>query len=248
MPGLMVFERGGGTYMYSPLHIMWLASAAALCLWSALMARRHGRAACRAVGMTLMCAESARVLALYIGGKLSAAYLPLHLCSIAAYACMYHAARGGETIGELIYSSFAPGALSALLFPDWLGYPPTSILFLSSFGIHMLICAYCCAMLASGAHRPSARRLPRCLAVLLVYAAAVLCFDRAFGMNYLFLMAAPAGSPLEWLGEFFPWHAMAYIPLVAVVWCALYLPPVLVRMATDGCLAPRHMNDILSLR
>ena len=69
MPGLMVFERGGGTYMYSPLHIMWLASAAALCLWSALMARRHGRAACRAVGMTLLCAESARVLALYIGGR-----------------------------------------------------------------------------------------------------------------------------------------------------------------------------------
>ena len=88
MPGLMVFERGGGTYMYSPLHIMWLASAAALCLWSALMARRHGRAACRAVGMTLLCAESARVLALYIGGRLSAAYLSLHLGSIAVFACM----------------------------------------------------------------------------------------------------------------------------------------------------------------
>ena len=78
MPGLMVFERGGGTYMYSPLHIMWLASAAALCLWSALMARRHGRAACRAVGMTLLCAESARVLALYIGGKLDCG-LRLHV-------------------------------------------------------------------------------------------------------------------------------------------------------------------------
>jgi uncharacterized membrane protein YwaF len=230
MNAFFSFERAGGVSMYSQTHLLWLASAAAFALWCALCARRKPEL-CRALGLVLLCAELTRVCVIYCCGQLDHGFLPLHLCGVAVYACALHAARGGELLGELIYSSFAPGALAALLFPDWLAYPPTSFLFLSSFGIHMLICGYACAMLASGAHTPDARRLPRCFAVLLIYAFAVWCIDRLLRVNYLFLLHPAAGSPLEWFEEVLPWYALGYLPMVAIVWVALYAPLYLRRIS-----------------
>ena len=226
MGSFFVFEPAGGTALFSPLHGVWLAGCLVLCLWTGRMAAR-GRCAGRAVAFELLLCEGTRVLVLFCWGRLDRGYLPLHLCGAAVYACILHAARGGALTGELIYSTLAPGAAVALLFPDWLDYPPGSFLFLSSFGIHMLICAYAAAVLCSGEVRPDRRRLPRCALVLGLYALAVYVLDRLLDVNYLFLIRPAEGSPLEWAARVLPWHGLLYLPGLAIVWALLYSRPML---------------------
>jgi uncharacterized membrane protein YwaF len=225
MDSFFDFRPGGGTGLFSPLHILWLMNSLLLCLWSGGMARR-GRRSDRAAALALLVCEAVRVLALFFCGVLDRGYLPLHLCSLAVYACVLHGARGGALTGELIYSTLAPGAVTALLFPDWLDHRPDSFLFLSSFGIHMLICAYAAAMLARG-FCPDRRRLKGCAGFLLLYGGLVFLADLALDTNYLFLLAPAPDSPLEWAARVLPWHGLLYLPAVAAVWGLLYAPPVL---------------------
>ena len=67
---------------------------------------------------------------------------------------------------------------------------------------------------------------PRCFALLLALAAVVYGFDRIVGANYMFLLAPAPGSPLEWFAGFLgnPGYLLGYLPMLAAVWAALYLP------------------------
>ncbi|MGI6028367.1 MAG: YwaF family protein [Candidatus Heteroscillospira sp.] len=219
---------------FSPEHIMWLTGAAGLVLWVYYMGS-IGYPARRSVGQVLLICEASRVLALFFAGELDRGFLPLHLCGAAVYACTFHSAAGGALLGELIYSTLAPGALIALLFPDWLRYSPKSFIYLSSFGIHILICAYGTALLAEG-FRPQRRRLGKCLLCLVLYAMAVAVLDKLLDVNYLFLAQPAPGSPLEWAAGFLPWHGLIYPPALAAIWMLLYNPWVLRRIGNKPLL------------
>ncbi len=240
MNSFFVFEPTGGTTLFSPLHLMWLWNTLFLCIWSGYMARR-GHCAARAAALLLLLAEFFRVLTLFICGRLDTGFLPFHLCGAAVYVCLFHEAQCGQLAGELIYSTLAPGALTALLFPDWLHYPAGSFLFLSSFGIHMLICAYSAAMLCSGLFHPSPQRLPLCSFILSLYGLAVYGMDRLLRVNYLFLLFPAADSPLEWAAAVLPWHGLLYFPALALVWGALYSHPVL-RLIQKGVPDPARLR------
>ena len=215
------FKRSGGVALFSLCHWLWLGCALGLTTWVILAARRH-EYLLRSIGLSLLIMELFRVAALYFAGMLDRGFLPLHLCGMAVYLCALHAITENEVIGELIFSTFIPGSVVALIFPDWIAYSPTSILFLTSFGIHMLLCAYGAAMLSSGSFTPNARRLPLCFALLTIYAVLVYIADRLFSVNYLFLIQPSAGSPLEWFGTILPWYALGYIPSLIVVWTIIY--------------------------
>ncbi|MGE4354041.1 MAG: YwaF family protein [Oscillospiraceae bacterium] len=221
MVELFNFSRGGGVVLFSLCHRLWLVSALGLIVWVALAARRHDYAL-RAIGLSLMIIELSRVTALYFGGMLDRGFLPLHLCGVAIYLSALHAITENEMIGELIFSTLMPGSVCALLFPDWLSYSPTSIIFLSSFGVHTLLCAYGTAMLSSGSFSPDARRLPRCFLFLIIYAVIIYFVDRLFDVNYLFLINPVKGSPLEWFGTILPWYALGYFPSLFVIWAVIY--------------------------
>jgi len=92
--------------------------------------------------------------------------------------------------------------------------------------------AYPLIMLVRREIRPSAKRLPLCLACIAAMAIPLYFLDKAVNANYFFLGYAPPGSPLApfeiILGS--PWYIAGYIPLLAVVWVALYLP-----LKISGC-------------
>lgn len=158
-------------------------------------------------------------------GEYGVGRLPLHLCTMSVYLAAYHALFGGELAGQLLYAFAMPGAVCALVFPDWCGYPAFSFLSASSFLLHILLAVYPIMLTVGGDIAPDIRRAPRLLGILLTVALPVFIFDRATGTNYMFLNRPAPASPLEWfaaLGR--PGYLIGYIPLLAIVWGIIYAP------------------------
>ena len=220
---------GAGFGLFSPGHAVWLAvcaaAGAALCAGyrradTAGRKRLRLAAACAALGIELL-----RALLLLLAGEYDIGRLPLHLCGLAVYAVFLHALRGGRTAGQFLYAFCLPGALAALLFPDWSSYPALHFMTASGFMLHTLIAAYVLMQTLGGDIVPDIRRAPACLGIMLLIALPVYAFDVLTGTNYMFLNWPSPGSPLEWfafLGR--PGYVLGYLPLIAAAWLVMYLP------------------------
>lgn len=215
--------------MFTPAHFAWLLFSALL---AALLCWAHKRSGevCRrrlrlAAAMLCVALELLRALLLILAGDYGVGRLPLHLCGMAVYICLLHALRGGELTGQFLYAFCLPGAVAALLFPDWSYYPALHFMTACGFALHALICAYVLMLVTGGELRPDIRRAPACLGLMLALAAAIYVFDRLTGTNYMFLNWPSEGSPLEWfafLGR--PGYVLGYLPMIAAAWAVMYLP------------------------
>ena len=221
---------GVGFTLFGREHLLWLLICLTLTATLCLFYRRgspRGRARFRrALGLAIFGCELARDANLVIQGVFSVYYLPLHLCGLAVFLTLWHSLRPGETLANLLYSTCMPGALFAVLFPDWTAFPAFSYHSIVGFTVHALLIAYPLSQVLGGDFCPDARRLPRCLLWLLGMALPVYLFDRAVEANYMFLLHPSDGSPLVWLASFLgtPGYLLGYIPMIALIWLALYLP------------------------
>lgn len=222
-------EEGAGFGLFSPWHFLWLllcASASALlCLLYRRGDGRRRRVLALSTAAAAAGAELLRTLALAAAGLYGVGWLPLHLCTLAAWLTLLHALRGGRLLGQFLYAFCMPGALAALLLPDWARYPPLHFMTACAFLFHTAVAAYVLMLLFGGALRPEPPALPACLGLMLTLALPVGLFDRLTGTNYMFLNWPPEGTPLAWfafLGR--PGYLLGYLPLAAAVWAPLYLP------------------------
>lgn len=199
---------------------------ALLCLCYRRLDRAGRRRLRLGIGWAVLGCEALQDVNLIVQGAFGLAYLPLHLCAIAEFFTFYHALRPGRTLGNFLYSCCMPGAAFALLFPDWTVYPIASCHSLIGFAVHTLLVAYPLMLLISGSLRPEIGLLPRCFGILAGIALAVYIFDRLFCTNYMFLRYPAPGSPLEWFAGFLgnPGYLLGYLPMLGLVWTALYLP------------------------
>lgn len=218
-----------GFRLFGAAHFCWLLAA----LWLVLgmsagykSAGKKGRTALRrAVAFTALALELARAGWYMAQGHYGIDRLPLHLCGMAVYLGALHALRPGRVIGQFLYAFCMPGAIAALLFPDWGAYAPFSFVSACAFTLHILLAGYTLMQVLGGDIVPEPALAPRCLTGMLLLAALVYGFDRLTGTNYMFLNWPAPGSPLEWfagLGR--PGYLLGYIPLLAAVWTPLYLP------------------------
>ena len=227
----LTIERGSGVGFgrFSPCHFLWLGLGAAVMAALCIIYKKSGSAARRrlrlALAFTALGLELVRAALLAAAGRYGLGTLPLHLCIMAVYLCALHALRGGRLTGQFLYAFCVPGAVAALLFPDWVYYPAWHFMTLCSFALHILITAYVLMQITGGDIVPDVRSAPACLGIMLLIAVPVYVFDRLTGTNYLFLSYPSPGSPLEWfafLGS--PGHALGYLPILAAAWTAMYLP------------------------
>ena len=221
---------GVGFSLWDGKHLSWLAAAAAVIVLLCLAYRRasrRGRTALRvAMGAAILLCELLKDANLLRFGVFDLWYLPLHLCGLAVFFSFYHCLRPGKTVGNFLYGTCAPGALFALLFPDWVVYPPFAYHSVVAFVVHSLLVAYPLMQVCGGDLKPDVKELPRCFGILLALAVPVYVFDRVFHTNYMFLLVPSPGSPLEWFAGFLgiPGYLLGYLPMTAAVWGLLYLP------------------------
>ena len=226
-------ETGFG--LFSAAHFIWLIIGAATAVLICLIYRRSPAEKRRRIRITLassaLAIELLKTLLLILAGDYGIGRLPLHLCGISIYFCFIHSFMKNSqssVFSQFLYFFCMPGAVFALIFPDWVGYPLFSFMTFSGFLLHFLITIYVVMQVISADIFPHLRRLPACILIMLLLAVPVYFFDKSTGTNYMFLNWPSPGSPLEWfssLGR--PGYLLGYIPLMLITWAVLYLPFIL---------------------
>ena len=127
---------GIGFGLFTKQHVFMLLLCAAVILLLVWLPDTHKRklpymAAALAAGNLL------RDIFLMQIGRMSAAYLPLHLCSFSIFIYLLHAflhdGKWKNALGEIGLVTLLPGALCGVLFPNWADYPLWNFMSLHSF-------------------------------------------------------------------------------------------------------------------
>lgn len=234
---------GVGFGHFTPLHFLQLFFCFVLCLVLCLTFWRCSFSGqtkyLKVLAVCMLAGNLARDAFLFSIGRMSLAFLPLHLCSFSIFVYLLHAflpERQDEKTGAVIQSRFReylgetgfvlllPGTVSALLFPDWTNYPVLNFMSLHSFLWHTVLSAYPILLYLGRRIRPSIRHIWFPVCFLLVITPPIYAFDATFGYNYLFINWPLKGTPIwaiyEKMGEF--WR-IGYAALVIAVILAVYL-------------------------
>ena len=215
--------------LFGTVHLVELAVSALFILGMAVWYRRAGARTRRhiLVGVTaaLLADEAALLLGMALTGQWNWSYLPLHLCSINVFVCLYCTVTDRSWCKEELYALCAPGAAIALLCPGWLGTKAWSLINLHSVTLHGLLVLYP-VLLVAGGFRPQVRRLPAVLAFLFGSALPIYFLNKVLYTNFYFLNG-PTSSPVtalftQWFGE--QWYLLGFLPAVALVLAGMYLP------------------------
>lgn len=218
---------GIGFGMFRPWHFLWLAVILAAIILGMIWYRKcldKGRkyleyvAAFSLVGWMII-----RALYIYLIGENFLYELPLHLCSMAGILCFLHCLFCWKWMGQVLYTLCLPGAVLALLFPDWSFYPAIHFITVEAFLFHMGIIVYVSFQLCSGKIVPDFHKIWQVLLFLVMVVTPMYYFDRKFGVNYMFVNWPSAGSPLEWMAGFMgnPGYLVGYG--VLTIFCILLM-------------------------
>lgn len=152
--------------------------------------------------------------------------LPIHLCSIAVVFTLVAELTEKDIYKEFCYACGIPGAVAALLTPDWSAYYVISFQYLQSASSHIFLILMPVLWIWGDGFRPDVRRLPRCLGLLLVFAGISAMVNSLLGANYMFLSYAPKHTILETyealLGD--PGYILLMVLTIFALWTILYVP------------------------
>ncbi|MDR2650010.1 MAG: TIGR02206 family membrane protein [Clostridiales bacterium] len=224
-------KPGDGFQMYGRVHIIFLIGIIiGIFIMSVLYNYTSDRSRLKMLRVTagiIFISEAVRQASFVILlPKYPISQLPLHLCGLSVFIEVIHAARPNKTTGEILYSLCLPGALAALLFPDWTMYPILSYQAVQSFIAHGLHIAFVLMPLISGDIRPSARNIWRPALFLLLIVPPIYVLNKRLNVNFFFVNAGSGGSPLDILIKLMgnPGFILGYIGVLLVLWIIMYLP------------------------
>ena len=222
--------EGFGFSLFGARHLVTLAlyiGFAALSCKLYKAADEKKRAQLRGLFAVLLLADEAfKQIGLQIGGNFNWDYLPLHLCSINVFVCLYNTLTDRSWCKEELYALCIPGAALALLCPSWRDVPGWfTLINLHSVSIHALLVLYP-VLLVAGGYRPSVRRVPQVLAFLFGSALPIYFLNKPLHTNFYFLNN-PYGNVITstftaWFGEKF--YILGFLPAIALALVLMYAP------------------------
>ena len=129
-------------------------------------------------------------------------FLPLHLCNLGLFVNLAASFTRGKIqsfFAEISLILIMPGAVGALLFPDWTYRPFWSYLPMLCFLTHSLLVFIPLAYLVRGRTKVSFRHFWYPYLFLAAVVPPIYLLNISTGQNYMFLSYPPASSPLEWV-------------------------------------------------
>lgn len=149
--------------------------------------------------------------------------LPLELCSISLYVCIFMLLFRNRVLFQIAYFAGIGGALQALLTPVlWYGFP--HFRFFEFFIAHAAIILSVLYMVWVEQLRPTWRSIGITMVFVNAAALAAGAVNALTGANYMFLARKPASaSMLDLLGPH-PWYIISMEAAAVVLFVLLYLP------------------------
>ncbi len=222
-----------GFKLYEPKHLLWLVATVIACVlfsnWYKTLTDAKKLKTKKFFAVALLISEIAKDLVLWVHGAPMMEYLPLHLCSFAILGMLVDAfGRWQSVTGQMMAYAFCPGAISALLFCNWIELPFLNYLNIHSFVFHAWIVIYFVMLYRAGEIKPVYSGIWKTIGIVAILAIPIVPFNLTFDQNYLFLNEASEGSPLVPVWNIFapsfglPGYIFGAALLVVIVFHILY--------------------------
>lgn len=222
IPEGLGFSTFGGT------HLIWLIVTVLMWATAIFVYRKlgtKGRTAFRiTLGSIIVATEIIKDTVAYCVGDLDFDHLPLHLCGINVLLIGFDIIRQTKVVRSFLYYFCIPGALLALLFPNWTVLPCMNFFHIHSFIIHGLLVMYPLLLLSSGEFIPGLKEMPKSIGLLIGMAIPIYFVNLACDTNFMFLMEPETGNPLELFEKYLGSHLWGFPILLPLVMLLMYVP------------------------
>lgn len=221
--------QGAGFHLFGAGHILWIAGvmvfAVIFSLWYAKKDSELQNRIDKIISVYLLSSGVARDVVLAVKGHFTVGFLPLHLCSLALFIAMIYSFTRNRFWGIVYLLLCLPGAVGALLFPNWTAYPFFTYMNIHAFISHGLLITFGIMQFLSARLVLAWRDLwiPACFGIAGV--AVIYPLNQYFDTNFWFINRPSAGSPLVMIAElvgmdFYLPAYFAFCMLIIFLWLA----------------------------
>lgn len=220
--------QGVGFSTFGITHLIWLVLITIVCVGAIFIYRRAD--SCKrnimriVLGITIVLLEVIKDIVAIIIGAFNAEHLPFHLCGINILLIGFDIFRQTRTVRSFLYYFCIPGALLALLFPNWTVLPCMNFFHIHSFVIHALLVLYPLLLVSDGEIKTGIKEMLKGIALLVCMAIPIYFVNLLLDTNFMFLMDPETGNPLGLFEKYLGSHLWGFPILLPVVMLIMYIP------------------------
>lgn len=220
--------EGVGFTTFGATHLLWLlgfafAIAAAIIIYRKLDAK--SRNIMRIIlGASVFFMENLKNIVAIVIGDFGVGNLPFHLCGISVLLITFDIIKPTKIVRYFLYYLGIPGALLALLFPNWTVLPCFNFSHIHSFIIHILLVIYPLILVSGGEFLPDIKAMLKCILLLVCMAIPIYFINLLCDTNFMFLMEPETGNPLGLFEKYLGNHLWGFPVLLPIVMFIMYLP------------------------
>lgn len=219
---------GVGFTTFGATHLLWLLGfslvlAAAIIVYRKLDSK--GKNTMRIVlGSVVFLMETVKNIVAAAIGDFGIGHLPFHLCGISVLLITFDTIKPTKIVRYFLYYLGIPGALLALLFPNWTVLPCFNFFNIHSFTIHIMLTLYPVVLVVGGEFLPDIKAMFKCISLLICLAIPIYFINLLCDTNFMFLMEPETGNPLELFEKHLGNHLWGFFILLPIVMFMMYFP------------------------
>lgn len=220
--------EGLGFQTFDFTHLLWLLAGLILwiaaCIFHNKLSESKRKLMRAVIGAYIFLQEMIKNLVLILLGEFSWGNLPFHLCGINILLIAFDVIKQTKTVRSFLYYFAIPGAMLALIFPNWTNMPVWNFFHIHSFTIHILIVLYPLLLVTTGQVATDLKSALKGTALLVAMAIPVYFLNLLWDTNFMFLMKPDSGNPLEFFEKLLGSHLWGFPILLPVVIFVMYIP------------------------
>ena len=225
--------EGVGFSTFGLTHLLWLLAFAVILTASIIVYKKldaNGKNKMRIIlGALVFASEMIKNVVAIAIGDFGVGHLPFHLCGISVVLISFDTVKPTKIVRYFLYYLGIPGALLALLFPNWTVLPCLNFFHIHSFTIHMLLVIYPLILIAGGEFLPDIKAMAKCILLLICLAIPIYFINLLCDTNFMFLMEPETGNPLGLFEKYLGSHLWGFPVLLPIVMFIMYLPLILAK-------------------
>ena len=125
---------------------------------------------------------------------------------------------------NFLYYFCIPGALLALLFPNWTVLPCMNFSHIHSFVVHALLVIYPIMLVLDGEIKTGIKEMLKGILLLVCMAIPIYFINLILDTNFMFLMNPETGNPLGLFEKYLGSHLWGFPVLLPIVMFIMYIP------------------------
>ena len=228
--------EGVGFSTFGLTHSLWLLAFAVILTASIIVYKKldaNGKNKMRIIlGALVFASEMIKNIVAIAIGDFGVGHLPFHLCGISVVLISFDTVKPTKIVRYFLYYLGIPGALLALLFPNWTVLPCLNFFHIHSFTIHMLLVIYPLILIAGGEFLPDIKAMAKCILLLICLAIPIYFINLLCDTNFMFLMEPETGNPLGLFEKYLGSHLWGFPILLPIVMFIMYLPILIAKKLT----------------